>query len=193
MWVIRSSQTWESTANYITRVTNIYQNFWQIVVVCQVGNIHYRNWDPCKSILQSLPVRFLGECAEQSISFLGVRSWHPFSYFKCNLRWKISCRLVFLSGFIHCHKGKMGHKKGLAFTWLLLAYRRVMWFGRDWKDVLKAHWSGRWRKNSAWGRGAMHYFQGETVDHQNFKKGFEHSPSSDVYILCTNLCSLSLS
>lgn len=101
MWVIRS-QTWESTANYITRLTNIYQTFWQIVVVCQVGNIHYRNWDLCKSILQGLPVRFLGECAEQSISFLGVRSWHPFSCFKCNLRWKISCRLVFLSGFIHC-------------------------------------------------------------------------------------------
>lgn len=58
-----------------------------------------------------------------------------------------ACILVWF--YTLCHKGKMNHKKDLAFTWLLLAHRRVMWFGRDWKDVLKAHWSSRWRKYSA--------------------------------------------
>lgn len=73
----------------------------QIVVVYQVGNFHCRNWGSCKKHFTRCDIHG-GVCsAEQSISFLGVRSWHPFSCFKCKLRWEISCRLVFLSCVIH--------------------------------------------------------------------------------------------
>lgn len=99
---------------------------WQIVVVCQVGSIHYRNRDPCKSILQGLGVTFL-ECAVQSRASHSYGSevdthFHALKQIKVEDKLQ-ACILVLF--YTLCHKRKMDHK-GHAFTWLPLAHGRVM-------------------------------------------------------------------